>query len=98
MFKDDAQDTIFIEREYASDSDSVVVLIKAKHSEVIHFGIGTWSDSSVSELADALQSLEIETGDIKTVYKTEKSIETFLKENRNGFINGWQKEIEIDIE
>ena len=75
--------------------DSIIFNLKQKDTANIHFGIGTWSDNEIKEAVKSIKSIEIETNDIKTVYKTEKSMYNILHNNTEGFI--FKKRIEIEI-
>ena len=75
--------------------DSIVFNLKQKDTANIHFGIGTWSDNEIKEAVKSIKSIEIETEDLKTVYKTEKSMYIILQNNTEGFI--FKKRIEIEI-
>ena len=81
--------------EYPIEGDSIVLHIPKKESKSLFFGMGTWGDEGAS-VAGTIKTLEIETSEIKTVYKTEKVIEDVFKDNLKGI---WFKsEIRIDIE
>jgi hypothetical protein len=78
-----------------SKGDSVVFNLKPKDTLNISFGIGTWSNVEIKELTNSIKNLEIETNDIKTIYKTKKSIYKILIDNRKGV---WFKtNIEVEI-
>ena len=77
-----------------SIGDSIVFNIKPKDTANLHFGIGDWSDHEIEEVTKTLKSIEIETENIKTIYKSKKAMQKILKENRHGF---WFKTI-IKIE
>ena len=82
--------------ERMSTNDSIVFNIKPKDTANLHFGIGSWSDKQIEELTNSVTNIEIETQNIKTVYKTKKSMDDIFKQNRHGF---WFKtKIEISIE
>ncbi|MCF6142514.1 hypothetical protein L1S34_14575 [Flavobacterium sp. K77] len=82
--------------ERITTNDSIVFNIKPKDTANLHFGIGSWSDKQIEELTSSINNIEIETQNIKTIYKTKKSMDEILKENRHGF---WFKtKIEINIE
>lgn len=82
--------------QQVSVGDSIVLNLKGKDSiSIIQCDIGTWSDDKIVELAKSIKSLEIETTEIKTVFKTSKSIEDILKNNTEGVLN---TEIVIEIE
>ena len=79
-----------------SSGDSIVFNLKQKDSANIYFGIGTWSEGQIEELTNSISNIEIETKDIKTVYKTKKAIKNILENNTHGF---WFKTlVEINIE
>ena len=76
--------------------DSIVLNIKSKETSTIYFGIGNWSDDEIHEVTKSLKNIEIETFDIKKIYKTEKSIENLLITNRKGYL--FKSKIQINIE
>ncbi len=79
-----------------SSGDSIVFNLKQKDTANIYFGIGTWSDGEIEELTNSINNIEIETKDIKTLYKTNKAMKNILKKNTHGF---WFKTlVEIKIE
>ena len=75
--------------------DSIILTLKKKDTANIDFGIGTWSDKQIKEVVKSIKSIEIETDDIKTIYKTENSIKNILQNNTEGFI--FKSRIEIEI-
>ncbi len=82
-------------QEHPIYGDSIVLRIPAKETGSLFFGMGSWGDAGVTDLADTMKSLEIETYEIKTIYKTPAVIEALLLENRKGI---WFKsEIGINI-
>jgi len=78
--------------------DSIVFNLTTKDTATINFGIGAWSDEGIKEVVKDIKSVEIETSEIKTIYKTHESIEKLLIENKKGMIGGWETEIRIEIE
>lgn len=82
--------------EEIATGDSIVFNLKPKDTANIHFGIGDWSDSGIEEVTKSVKSIEIETQEIKTIYKTENSIKNLLKNNRHGFF--FKTKIKIEIE
>lgn len=79
-----------------SSGDSIVFNLKQKDTANIYFGIGTWSDGEIEELINSINNIEIETKDIKTLYKTKKAMKNILEKNTHGF---WFKTlVEINIE
>lgn len=82
--------------EEISKGDSIVFHLKPKSRENIYCGMGTWSGSEINRIAKGIKSIEIETEDIKTVYKSKSSITEILKNNREGFF--WKTKIEIIVE
>lgn len=77
------------------ESDSIVFNLKPKDTASIYFGIGTWSDREVNEVVKSIETIEVETKNIKTIYKTKESISDILKENQKGL--WWKTKIEIGI-
>ncbi len=82
-------------REDNNEGDSIVFNLKPKDTADIYFGIGTWSDRKVDEVVNSIEYIEVETKDVKTVYKTKKSITEVLKDNRKGI--WWKTKIEIKV-
>lgn len=82
--------------EQIAVGDSIVFHLKSKGTQSIYFGIGTWETPEIDELLTSVNSLEIETSEIKTIYKTKKAMKEILENNEKGF---WLKtEIAIKIE
>lgn len=81
-------------------ADSIVLYLSQGDSTELHFGIGTWSDSEISGLANSLREVRIENNGFKSIYKSHERIERFLKENRKSGImgNGWSSEILVEID
>lgn len=75
--------------------DSIVFYLKQKDTARIDFGIGDWSGNEIGKLTSSLKSIEIETRDINTIYKSKKAMNTILENNRYGF--GFKTEIKIEI-
>lgn len=82
--------------EELAKGDSIVLNLKPKSTEYIYCGMGTWSESEVDNIAKGIENIQIETKDIKTVYKSRNSIIEILKDNRKGF--WWKTSVEIDVE
>ena len=79
-----------------SKGDSIVFDLKPKDTANIYCGMGTWDDDDIKITANCIKNIEIETTDIKTIYKSTKSIAEILKDNRNGF--WWKTNIQIEVE
>lgn len=79
-----------------SVGDSIVFNLKQKDTASIDYGIGTWSGREIAELASSIKTIEIETAEIKTIYKTKKSIENMLENNIDGFLVKTEIVVEID--
>lgn len=82
--------------EELAKGDSIVLNLKPKSTECVYCGMGTWSDNEVDNIAKGVANIEIETKDIKTVYKSTNSITKILKDNRKGL--WWKTKIEIEVE
>jgi hypothetical protein len=82
--------------EELAKGDSIVLNLKPKCTEYIYCGMGTWSDNEVDNIAKGIENIEIETKDIKTVYKSRNSIIEILKDNRKGL--WWKTSVEIAVE
>ena len=76
--------------------DSIVLNLKPKDTSNLYFGIGVWNDKEIDQLCNSIISLEIENNDLKTVYKSKKTIKNILENNQEGF--WWKTRIAIDIE
>lgn len=79
-----------------SSGDSIVFNLKQKDTANLYFGIGTWSESQIEELTNSISTIEIETKDIKTTYKSKKAMNTMLEKNTHGFL--FKTLVEINIE
>ncbi|MFC4632580.1 hypothetical protein ACFO3O_01600 [Dokdonia ponticola] len=86
----------FYEFQNLRIGDSVILRIKPKESDMLHFGIGTWSNSEIEELTNSLQKIIIENEDFFRVYRTKKGMNTLLNHDKRGF--WWKTEINIRIE
>ncbi|WP_298901487.1 hypothetical protein [uncultured Psychroserpens sp.] len=76
--------------------DSLIVYLKPNETYDMDFGIGTWSDDEVNTLVKSIRSLEIETIDTKSIYKTEKAMRSLFVNNRTG--RWWDTEINLEIQ
>lgn len=79
-----------------STGDSIIFNLNRKDTADIYFGIGTWSDSEINELTNSINNIEIETKDIKTIYKSKKAMINIFENNKHGFL--FNTNIEIGIE
>ena len=79
-----------------ANGDSIVFHLNKKDTANIHFGIGNWSDDEIEEVIKSIKSIEIETKEIKTIYKNETSMKNLLINNRHGAF--LKSKIEIEIE
>ena len=75
--------------------DSIVLDLKNEGISMIEFGIGQWSDKEIGNIANSIRSIQIETKDVKTIYKTNNSIQSLFIKNRKGYI--MRSEIQIEI-
>lgn len=82
--------------EEISKGDSIIFYIKPKDTADIYFGIGDWSGNEIEKVLKSIKSIEIETDDIKTLYKTKKSMKKILENNKKGIF--FKTRIEIEIE
>ncbi|MCK8142971.1 hypothetical protein MW871_15965 [Flavobacterium sp. I-SCBP12n] len=79
-----------------STNDSIVFNLKPKDTANIYFGIGTWSKDKIEKLSNSIDNIEIETKDVKTIYKSKKAMRKLLETDIQGL---WFKTlIEIDVE
>jgi hypothetical protein len=76
--------------------DSIVLNLKPKSTEYLYCGMGTWSESELDNIVKGIENIEIETKDIKTIYKSRISITEILKDNRKGW--WWKTSVEIEVE
>jgi hypothetical protein len=76
--------------------DSIVLNLKPKDTANLYFGIGVWNDKEIDQLCNSIISLEIENNDLKTVYKSKKTIKNILENNQEGF--WWKTRIAIEVE
>lgn len=76
--------------------DSIVLNLKPKRTEYLYCGMGTWSESELDNIVKGIENIEIETKDIKTIYKSRNSITEILKDNRKGW--WWKTSVEIEVE
>lgn len=75
--------------------DSIVFDLKKDSVGYISFGIGNWSKKEIQEAANSIKVIEIETKDIKTIYKSKKAINAIFDENVKGTL--FKSLIEINI-
>ncbi|PKB15253.1 hypothetical protein [Flavobacterium sp. 5] len=75
--------------------DSIVLNIKKDSVKYIEFGIGVWDEKEIIELTKSMKSIEVETKDIKTIYKSKNAMNEILNDNVNGIV--LKKNIEIEI-
>lgn len=79
-----------------STGDSIIFNLNRKDTAEIYFGIGTWSDSEIDKLTNSINNIEIDTKDIKTIYKSKKAMINIFENNKHGFM--FKTNIEIGIE
>jgi len=75
--------------------DSIVFNLKKDSIANIYFGIGTWDKEEINDVTKSIKSIEIETKDIKTIYKSKNSMNEILNNNIEGFFFKTQIDIEI---
>lgn len=76
--------------------DSIVFNLKPKDTANLYFGIGVWDDEEIDQLCNSIISLEIENNDLKTIYKSKRTIKNILENNQKGF--WWKTRITIGVE
>lgn len=54
---------------------------------MISFGIGNWSNNKIQATTNSIKTIEIETKDIKTIYKSKEVIHSILEKNVHGIIS-----------
>lgn len=77
-------------------SDSIVYNLKKNDTATIYYGIGTWSTNETAKFANSINNLEIETKDVKFIYKSKKAIKDILDKNIKGILV--KNLIEIKVE
>jgi len=75
--------------------DSIVFNLNKKETSRISFGIGQWSDSEIQNIVKSIKNIQIETNDVKIIYKNKNSIQNLFIKNREGLILRSKIEIEI---
>jgi hypothetical protein len=75
--------------------DSIVFNLNKKEISRISFGIGQWSDSEIQNIVKSIKNIQIETNDVKIIYKNKNSIQNLFIKNREGLILRSKIEIEI---
>ncbi len=75
--------------------DSIVFNLKKDSIANIYFGIGSWDKKEISELTKSIKSIEIETKDVKTIYKSQISMNEILNNNIEGVFMKTVIQIEI---
>lgn len=75
--------------------DSIILNIKKDSIANVFFGKGTWNKKEINYITKSIKSIEIETKDIKTIYKSKNSMNVILNKNTKGFLFKTLIEIEI---
>lgn len=75
--------------------DSIVFYLPKDSVAHIPFGIGNWSQKEITTATNSIKSIEVETSDIKTIYKSKKAIKSLLEENVHGAV--FKSMIDIEI-
>ncbi|OXA80994.1 hypothetical protein SAMN05444397_101708 [Flavobacterium aquidurense] len=81
--------------EQITDKDSAVYLLKRNDTANIYCGIGVWSKKEIETFVKGIKSVEIETKDVKTIYKSRKAITQLFEKNTKGII--FKAVIEINV-
>lgn len=79
-----------------STKDLIVFDLKKDSVAMISFGIGNWSGKELHEAVKSIKAIEIETNDIKTIYKSKNAITDILDKNVHGVL--FKSLIQINIE
>jgi hypothetical protein len=79
-----------------SNGDSIVFNLKQKNTVKISFGAGVWSDPIIDEFSNSIYNIELDTKDVKTIYKTPESVKKLLKDNKHGFLQKYQVDVGIN--
>jgi hypothetical protein len=66
--------------------DSIVYQINQRQEVEIYCGTGIWTEDAVGELVAEIKSIEIETENKRTIYKTQNEVDELLSNNRDGLI------------
>jgi hypothetical protein len=75
--------------------DSIVFNLKKDSIANIYFGIGSWDKKEINELTKSIKSIEIETKDVTTIYKSQNSMNEILINNIEGIFMKTVIKIEI---
>jgi len=75
--------------------DSIVFNLKKDSIANIYFGIGNWDKEEINDLTKSIRSIEIETKDIRTIYKSKNSMNEILNNNIEGIFFKTLIKIEI---
>ncbi|AYN02750.1 hypothetical protein [Flavobacterium sp. 140616W15] len=79
-----------------SNGDSIVFNLKQKNTVKISFGAGVWSDPIIDDFSNSVNTIEFDTKNIKTIYKTPESVKKLLKDNKHGFLHKHRVDIDIN--
>lgn len=82
--------------ESIATNDSIVFHLAKDSIGMVSFGIGTWSKKEINEVVNSIKTIEIETKDIKTIYKSREAIHSVLDNNVHGIV--FKSSIEINVE
>lgn len=81
-------------KEVATKDSIVFNLMKDSIAEV-DCGMGTWSQDEVIRFTNSVKSIEFDTKDITTIYKSKKAMKVILEENEKGLF--FKSLIEVEI-
>jgi hypothetical protein len=76
--------------------DSIVFNLRKDSIAEVDCGMGTWSEDEVIRFTNSVKSIEFDTKDIKTIYKSKRSMKAILEENEKGIF--FRNLIEIEIQ
>lgn len=79
-----------------SNGDSIVFNLKQKNTVKISFGAGVWSDPIIDDFSNSVHTIEFDTKNIKTIYKTPESVKKLLKDNKHGVLHKHRVDIAIN--
>ena len=77
-------------------NDSIVYNLKKNDLATIYCGIGTWTNDQTTKFANSVNTIEIDTKDTKTIYKSKKAIKNILNKNIKGILVKSLLEIKIE--
>ncbi len=87
---------VLYDLEKMADKDSIVFNLAKDSTASISLGIGTWTPKEIGKATNSIKAIEVETKDIKTIYKSKEAIHSILDKNVHGIL--FKSSIEINVE